>query len=106
MSLLQTVLLVVMLINSVCLIGLVLMQQGKGADMGAVSTGSTSLFGASGSGNFMTKATAVCASIFFTLCLSLAYLASHQHQNKDLLNKIPTAEESVPEASSDVVIPE
>jgi preprotein translocase subunit SecG len=60
------------------LIGLVLIQHGKGADMGAAfgSGASGSLFGASGSANFLSRTTAVCAAIFFLTSLSLTYMAS------------------------------
>ena len=61
-------------------IGLVLMQHGKGADMGAAfgSGASGSLFGATGSANFLSRTTAVLAAIFFTTSLSLAYVASNK----------------------------
>ena len=60
--------------------GLVLLQHGKGADMGAAfgSGASGSLFGVSGSSNFMSKATAAFVAIFFTTSLTLTYLASHK----------------------------
>jgi preprotein translocase subunit SecG len=59
-------------------IGLVLIQHGKGADMGAAfgSGASGSLFGASGSANFLSRTTAVLAAVFFATSLALAYLAS------------------------------
>ncbi|WP_341675137.1 preprotein translocase subunit SecG [Niveibacterium sp. SC-1] len=61
-------------------IGLVLVQHGKGADMGASFGGgaSGSLFGASGSANFMSRTTAVLATVFFITSLSLTYLAGHR----------------------------
>lgn len=61
-------------------IGLVLLQHGKGADMGAAfgSGASGSLFGVSGSSNFMSKATAACVIVFFATSLALAYMASHR----------------------------
>ena len=64
-------------------IGLVLLQHGKGADMGAAfgSGASGSLFGVSGSTNFMSKATAACVTVFFITSLSLAYMASHRGGN-------------------------
>jgi len=64
-------------------IGLVLLQHGKGADMGAAfgSGASGSLFGVSGSSNFMSKATAICVTIFFATSLTLAYMASHRAGN-------------------------
>jgi preprotein translocase subunit SecG len=59
-------------------IGLVLMQHGKGADMGAAfgSGASGSLFGSSGSANFLSRTTAVLATVFFLTSLGLSYLAS------------------------------
>jgi preprotein translocase subunit SecG len=64
-------------------IGLVLLQHGKGADMGAAfgSGASGSLFGVSGSSNFMSKATAACVAVFFATSLTLAYMASHRAGN-------------------------
>ena len=61
-------------------IGLVLLQHGKGADMGAAfgSGASGSLFGVSGSSNFLSRATAVCVVVFFATSLTLAYMASHR----------------------------
>ena len=59
-------------------IGLVLIQHGKGADMGAAfgSGASGSLFGASGSANFLSRTTAVLAAVFFLTSLSLSYMAN------------------------------
>ena len=66
-------------IIAVSIIVLVLMQQGKGADMGAAfgSGSSGSVFGASGSGNFLSRTTAVVATLFFITSLTLTYLASN-----------------------------
>jgi preprotein translocase subunit SecG len=68
-------LLVVQILSALTMIGLVLVQHGKGADMGASfgSGASGSLFGASGSANFLSRTTAVCAAIFFCTTLVLAY---------------------------------
>ena len=68
-------------------IGLVLLQHGKGADMGAAfgSGASGSLFGVSGSSNFMSKATAACVVVFFATSLTLAYLASHRTGNGSVI---------------------
>ena len=62
------------------IIGLVLLQHGKGADMGSGFGGgaSSSLFGASGSANFLSRATAALATVFFLLSLALAYVATNQ----------------------------
>jgi len=71
-------LLSVHILIGLAVIGLVLIQHGKGADMGAAfgSGASGSLFGASGSANFMSRATAVLAAMFFSTSLALSYLAS------------------------------
>jgi preprotein translocase subunit SecG len=63
---------------ALAIIGLVLLQHGKGADMGSGFGGgaSGSLFGATGSANFLSRATAVLATIFFALSLALAYVAT------------------------------
>jgi len=68
----------VQVISALIIVGLVLMQHGKGADMGAAfgSGASGSLFGASGSSNFLSKSTGVAAAIFFASTLGLAYLNS------------------------------
>ena len=66
------------LISAIAMIGLVLVQHGKGADMGASfgSGASGSLFGATGSANFLSRSTAVCASVFFACTLVLAYFGT------------------------------
>lgn len=78
MNWLFSVLLAVHIVVALAIIGLVLMQHGKGADMGAAfgSGASGSLFGATGSANFMSRATGVFAAIFFVTSLGLAYVAS------------------------------
>ena len=70
--------LVVQLLAALTMIGLVLVQHGKGADMGASfgSGASGSLFGATGSANFLSRSTAVCATIFFACTLVLAYFGT------------------------------
>lgn len=75
-----SVILVVHILVGVTVCGLVLMQHGKGADMGAAfgSGASGSLFGASGSANFLSRTTAVLATVFFVTSLTLAYLASNK----------------------------
>jgi preprotein translocase subunit SecG len=73
-----TLVLAVQLLSALAMIGLVLVQHGKGADMGASfgSGASGSLFGATGSANFLSRSTAVCATIFFVCTLVLAYLGT------------------------------
>jgi preprotein translocase subunit SecG len=67
------------ILAALAIIGLVLVQHGKGADMGAAfgSGASGSLFGSSGSANFLSRSTAVMATVFFLTSLGLAYIASH-----------------------------
>jgi preprotein translocase subunit SecG len=78
MSIFLSILLAVQMISAVAMIGLILVQHGKGADMGAAfgSGGSGSLFGASGSANFLSRTTAVLATVFFVCTLALAYFGS------------------------------
>lgn len=78
MQVLMNVVLVVQIVTALAMIGLVLIQHGKGADMGASfgSGSSGSLFGATGSANFLSRSTAVCAAIFFCCTLALAYNAN------------------------------
>lgn len=78
MSVMLTLILVVQLLSALTMIGLILIQHGKGADMGAAfgSGGSGSLFGATGGANFMSRTTAVLAAVFFVCTLSLAYFGN------------------------------
>ena len=74
------VVIVVHVVVALAIIGLVLLQHGKGADMGSGFGGgsSGSLFGATGSANFLSRTTAILATVFFLTSLGLAYLASNQ----------------------------
>ena len=76
----ETIIVVVHVIAAITIVGLVLLQQGKGADAGASfgAGASQTVFGASGSGNFLVKATTVAATIFFVTSLSLAIFAKNQ----------------------------
>ena len=78
MQIWTTVILAVQLLTALIMIGLVLIQHGKGADMGASFGGgsSGSLFGASGSANFLSRSTAACATVFFLCTLALAYIGT------------------------------
>lgn len=80
MNYLYSIVLAVDVLAMLAIIGLVLMQHGKGADMGAAfgSGASGSLFGASGSANFLSRATGVLAAVFFVASLGLAYIASQK----------------------------
>ena len=74
----MTVVIVLHVLVALAIIGLVLLQHGKGADMGSGFGGgaSGSLFGATGSANFLSRTTAVLAAVFFASSLALAYLAT------------------------------
>lgn len=80
MDYLFSIVLAVHILAALGVIGLVLLQHGKGADMGAAfgSGASGSLFGATGSANFLSRTTAVLAAVFFITSLSLAYIASNK----------------------------
>ena len=80
MDFLFTIILVVHVLAAVGIVGLVLVQHGKGADMGAAfgSGASGSLFGATGSANFLSRTTAILAVVFFVTSLTLAYIASNK----------------------------
>ena len=79
MNVLLTILLAVQILSALGMIGLILMQHGKGADAGAAfggGAGSASLFGASGGANFLSRTTAVLAAIFLGCTLGLAYFGN------------------------------
>lgn len=83
------------------IVGLVLLQHGKGADMGSGFGGgaSSSLFGATGSANFLSRATAVLATLFFVSSLALAYFASEKPQESgSVVDRAPPAAEKKAEA--------
>src|SRR5215212_1921350 len=78
MNVLLTAVLAVQMLTALGMIGLILVQHGKGADMGAAfgSGASGSLFGATGSANFLSRTTAVLAAVFFACTLLLAYFGN------------------------------
>ena len=78
MNLLLNLVVALQILSALVMIGLVLIQHGKGADMGASfgSGASGSLFGATGSANFLSRSTAVCAALFFACTLALAYFSN------------------------------
>lgn len=92
-----SMILTVNIIVGLAVIGLVLMQHGKGADMGAAfgSGSSGSLFGSSGSANFLSRTTAVLATIFFLTSLGLSYVANNK-------SAVPT---SVMEGAAPATVP-
>lgn len=86
----ETIVWVMHLATAVVLTGLVLLQHGKGADMGAAfGTGSAgSLFGSSGSANFLSRSTAVAATIFFITSLTLTYLYAKPAQESGVMDRV------------------
>jgi preprotein translocase subunit SecG len=102
----QSVLVIIHVLLSVCLIVLVLIQRGKGSDIGAAfgSGASQTVFGSRGSASFLTRATAVLATLFFVTSLSLAYLSGQGVQRQSVTEIAPPgAEEStqVPQGASE-----
>jgi preprotein translocase subunit SecG len=96
MSVLFNLIVVLQVLSALAIIGLVLVQHGKGADMGAAfgSGASGSLFGASGSSNFLSKSTAIAAAIFFASTLGLAYFGTNRpaaNVNGGVMERAPAA---------------
>lgn len=85
----ETLVWVVHVATAIVLVGLVLMQHGKGADMGAsFGSGSAgSLFGSSGSANFLSRSTAAAATVFFITSMTLTYLYSHPSSPKGVMDR-------------------
>jgi len=85
----ETALLAVHVLVAAALVGFVLLQHGKGADMGAAfgSGSSGSLFGAAGSANFLSRTTAILATVFFLSSLGLTYFASTRGGPKDIMKE-------------------
>ena len=100
---LTTVLIVLHVLVALAIIGLVLLQHGKGADMGSGFGGgaSGSLFGATGSANFLSRTTAVLAAVFFFLSLALAYTATRKpaEEGGGVIDVIRQREQQVPAPS-------
>ncbi len=109
----ETVILIIHVLAALTLIGLILLQQGKGADMGAAfgSGASSTVFGAQGSASFLTRSTAILATIFFLTSLTLGYFTNQGVSRKSVTDtvmekvddKAPVAEDmpSAPGANGD-----
>jgi len=102
MNLLTNLLVALQVLTALAMIGLILVQHGKGADMGAAfgSGASGSLFGASGSANFLSRSTAVLAAVFFAATLGLAYLGNSQHSSHAGGSVLDRAAVTAPAASA------
>jgi preprotein translocase subunit SecG len=92
----ETLILVVHVVAAIAIIGLVLLQHGKGADMGAAFGGgsSGSLFGSTGSANFLSRATATLATLFFVTSLTLTWFSAHKTETKGVMSKTQPASQS------------
>ena len=101
MSMLETLLLVVHLLVAVVVCGFILLQHGKGADMGAAfgSGASGSVFGAAGSANFLSRTTAILAAVFFLSSLGLTWLATSRSGPKSVIQQGVMEQMPVPKAS-------
>ena len=110
----KTIIMIVGGFASLAVIGLILMQQGKGADAGAAfgSGSAQGVFGSGGSANFLSRSTGIAAAVFFACCLALSYISTHG--SKSRLNfdtqTQPAATQpqapAQPAAASQAVIPE
>ena len=105
---LNHILLVIHVLVAVSVIGLILLQQGKGADMGAAfgSGASQTLFGSRGTANFLTRTTAVLALVFFVANLTLAYLATAPERSSSVVTQTSTPTSTpAPEVPAPPAIP-
>ncbi|MDH5189907.1 MAG: preprotein translocase subunit SecG [Gammaproteobacteria bacterium] len=86
----QTILLIIHVIVALTLIGLILVQHGKGADAGAAfgSGASASVFGSQGSANFLTRVTGILATVFFILSLALAFIAGQNTKKTSVVDQL------------------
>jgi preprotein translocase subunit SecG len=106
MNLLESSVLVLHVLAAIAVCGFVLLQHGKGADMGAAFGGgsSGSLFGAAGSANFLSRSTAILATIFFLTSVALTYLGSQRGAPQGVMEK-GVMERVLPAKPSDVPAP-
>ena len=104
MNLLETTLLVLHMLVAVAICGFVLLQHGKGADMGAAfgSGSSGSLFGAAGSANFLSRTTAVLATVFFVTSLGLTWFGMSHNAPKGLMDQPGLMDKLPAQKASDV----
>lgn len=100
----RDLLIIVLLLDSLAMVALILLQQGKGADAGAAfgsgGGGSESLFGARGSANFLSRTTAILATVFFVVTLTLAFAPLDGKKPASVTSIVP-AEKPVAPAQTD-----
>ena len=104
----ETLVLIIHVLAAASVIGLVLLQHGKGADMGAAfgSGTSGSLFGVSGSANFLSRATAIAVAIFFVTSIVLAYMAGHKTELNSVVKSHPVETKTQTVAPKAPAVPE
>ena len=106
MSAFTNIVMAVQLLSALAMIGLILMQHGKGADAGAAfgSGSSGSLFGASGSANFLSRTTAVLASVFLGSTLFLSYMGYRPPvvSSSSVLEQVAPAAANIPAPTGDI----
>lgn len=104
----DSLLLVIHILVAAAVIGLVLLQQGKGADAGAAfgSGASATVFGARGSANFLSRATAVLATVFFVTSLVLAYFSGQAADRESVVDRVESVAPSEAMTPADEVAPE
>lgn len=102
MNSLLSIIVVIQVLSALTIIGLVLVQHGKGADMGAAfgSGASGSLFGATGSSNFLSKSTGIAAVIFFSATLALSYLSTNRSASSHSVTDTLTAPATAPKSGT------
>src|SRR5512135_659611 len=107
MNLIQSIVLVLHVLTAIAVIGFVLLQHGKGADMGAAfgSGSSGSLFGAAGSANFLSRTTAILATVFFLTSIALTWFGSREGTPQGVMDKGVMERTLPPAAPTDVPQP-
>jgi preprotein translocase subunit SecG len=107
MNWVQTATMILHMFLCVGIIGLVLLQRGKGADAGAGfgAGASGTVFGARGSASFLSRTTAILATLFFVTCLTLAYLGGKKTVSTSVVDRIPISSASSSASSDSLQIP-
>lgn len=103
----QSVLLIIHVLMALALIGLILIQHGKGADAGAAfgSGASSTVFGSTGSASFLTRATAILAFVFFANSFLLSYLSTSGVETKSLMENVKATGETSSQTDK-IVVPQ
>jgi preprotein translocase subunit SecG len=103
---LSTLVMVVQVLSALVIVGLVLLQHGKGADMGASfgSGASGSLFGATGSSNFLSKSTGVAVAVFFIATLILTSFGANRAPSVGVMDNLPAAKTAPASASANAAV--